>query len=445
MSILDQLQDIINDANARSTEKNNTAFFALASHIMMEKPSESSGQPINFKFPRVLNNGAISAVSIVDTLVGIQANYQRLVLAEQFKDIGEIPNVDYVIDSGIKRGSKVIIEVVGGATTPDLSKSQFDKAMTVLGAINGRVRGDISVDSLYFDKFSVVSITEPDEERYMIHETFGGDILDAFGHRPRLLTLSGNVINGRADISYGGQTVSMDWKNALQRFFNKSAALRKTSILGKKLRIRAQDTIYDCHGLNLVVNTSSESQNLSQVTMTFLIADRNYVIENDSLIPGTPTETGFRLAGSVVPRELFPQSRLEEYLQEDFIDELGEEWNNANSDYLHLRSKFVSEAKTTTENVVEQLENSDLETYYPAKGWALSKLLKGSEIEKQVIELDKEERNTDNNIDDIADNALIYARKYGTRNTVRNLNIKAQQLLQKYKQQKELGRFLEYE
>ncbi|NIX58066.1 MAG: hypothetical protein GWN14_19635, partial [candidate division Zixibacteria bacterium] len=103
----------------------------------------------------------------------------------------------------------------------------------------------------------VMSITEPDEQRYQIHETFGADILQTFGRRPRILTISGQVVNGKLDVSVGGEIRSMDWKNAFQRFYENHYSAHACTKKIKKVRIFSQDTVYDGYMLNMVAATTA--------------------------------------------------------------------------------------------------------------------------------------------------------------------------------------------
>jgi hypothetical protein len=251
--------------------------------------------------PRLTEVGTINvAKSIV-----ITKGYSDIITDDQTVDARFRPTADDVIDGGMKRGSKVVIQVV-----PESSQyKSWDEA----------VRGVLLKEgfSLTFDKFSVLSVTEPDSERYTIHETFGGDFIQTFGSRPRIYSISGQVLNGRLDVRRAGEARSMDWKNAFQRYYEQYFSAHACVRNRNKVRIFVQDTVLEGYALAFVSVLSAESQSIAQVTITFVVSDRRWPRQNDRNIPGYYKPNGFRITGAVVPKEYFPQPRLELYFQND--------------------------------------------------------------------------------------------------------------------------------
>lgn len=298
MSIFDQIQeDESSDAMGSSGWVGIAT--ALAAHQAVKdalkiKPS-----------PQVLTRPPLTSVGTINVARSIQITngYSDILIQDQTVDARFRPTADDVIDGGMKRGAKIVMQVV-----PEGSRyKSWDE----------KVQGILLKEgfSLTFDKFSVLSVTEPDSERYTIHETYGGDFIQTFGSRPKIYSISGQVLNGRLDVRRAGETRSMDWKNAFQRYYEEHFSAHACVRNRNKVRIFFQDTILEGYALAFVAVTSAEIQSISQVTVTFVVSDRRWPRQNDQQIPGYFKTNGFRVGGAVVPKEYFPQARLELYFQ----------------------------------------------------------------------------------------------------------------------------------
>lgn len=239
----------------------------------------------------------------------IAQSYQEILIRSQKTPIGLRPTADDVVDGGIKNGSKVVLQIV-----PE---------NTAAGAWDDQVKSSIrtkAVEGVIFDKFSVASFVESEDERYQIHETFGADVIQSFGRRPRFLTIAGIVVNGRIDVRFGTEVRSMDWKNAFQRAYQKQFSLKACLANRKKVRIYFQDTVYDGYLLQMTAATDAENQGISQVTVRVVVKNRYFIDQKDDNIAGTFTSGGFRLSGADVPEEFFPQDKLEFYFNQDYTE-----------------------------------------------------------------------------------------------------------------------------
>lgn len=328
--------------------------------------------------PRFGTKGTISAL----TTLNIINNWERLYVKQQLEPIAFRPTVEDYIDGGIKKGAKVVIQIVSENDRKNQSPYELVQAK-----ISGGYRGNSPV-KLIFDKFSVVSINEPSEARYQLHQTFGADILQDFGRRPRMMMLSGNVLNGKAEVRQFGEIRSMDWKNAMQRFYDRYASLHANRVNRQKVRIFAQDTVYDGYLLNLVSQVTAETQSVSQVTITLLISRIYFPNQNDSAIPGFLDENGFRIGGASTPEDFMPEARLEYHFQldpaavinagkADSINRLTQLENKLRKLDPFLRDGLDDVARSVLAN-----EKSSYVT--PVAGYRIHKLLEGGSLEGNI-------------------------------------------------------------
>lgn len=104
--------------------------------------------------------------------------------AEEPRALQAIPTADYVLRSGFKTDSKLVIKIVPmtkGGASQDAVANKLDKI----------------TPELTFNQFSLQAIAEVDDERYQLHELFEGSLLYLFGRRPRVWTMQGIVANGK--------------------------------------------------------------------------------------------------------------------------------------------------------------------------------------------------------------------------------------------------------
>lgn len=240
---------------------------------------------------------------------------QKAIIDQQFEDVRYRPTSDDVFDGGMKKGSKVVIRVVEEDAT--FSSGSWDEV--VRKNIEGTTGRPLSVT---FDKFSVNSITEPDQERQQIIQTFGADLIYGFGRRPRRMRLTGQVLNGKMSVHINGSVKSMDWKNALLRKYADQYRLTACMRNKKRIMLYAQDTVYIGYLLDMQSFTSAATQSASNVTLTFVVAERSFPEENDEKIPGVVDNDGFVVTDKTVPEEMFPSSAVEHYFKEDLSTEL---------------------------------------------------------------------------------------------------------------------------
>lgn len=381
MTILDQIfEDIANIENERvdvkmSGESWTAVATGLAAHQAMKGGMKS---PATSLFSIVQSRPILEEEANVSVITSIQTgvDYRRLLVEEQLKDSRFKPTADDVVDGGIKNGSKVVIKIVPENAGNFGSWDQL---------VQAKLLSDGTPKDFTFDKFSVMSLTEPSEQRYQIHQTMGADIIQTFGGRPVVLTISGQIVNGRLDVNIDGEIRSMDWKNAFQRYYSSHFSAHQCTKNRTKVRIFAQDTIYEGYMLNLVSAVTAMDQGLAQVTITFLLSSRNFPRENDDKIPGFIQGNGFALTGKTTPSNYFAQAELEHYFGQDAtrivsgrVLILGEE-----IDEKLERLALMDSSSNVTEDVDNYktlLENlDDPETFeFVAPGFPVHEILLGS-------------------------------------------------------------------
>lgn len=326
-----------------------------------------------------------SEVGVIDVQKSLKLSksYIDVLTKDQTVDARLRPTADDVVDGGMKRGSKVVIEIV-----PENAKyATWDKAVKAKLLKEGF--------SLTFTDFSVQSIAEPDSERYTLHETYGADIIQTFGARARVYSLSGQIVNGRLDITRGGETRSMDWKNAFQRYYERYFSAHACVRNRNKARIYFHDTVIEGYAVAIVPVTVAESQSISAITLSFVVSDRYWPRENDRNIAGYYKTNGFRLTGASVPDEFFPQAQLELYFQKNPANILIKQIENKKVDILTLCRDIAKLDGSITADLIKT-RSQDTSLYgvkVYGEGFQLHKfLVDTSALEKSILDIIEEEK-----------------------------------------------------
>jgi len=318
MGVLDQLKSSLESPEKQAIEVDElgpdawaAGAVALAGHDAMKKGVQE-GTDVVRNIEGRPDYGETAKIDVAKSLQ-ISEDYRSVLVAHLMEDRFEEPGTgdtsDYVLDSSIKDGS-VSLNVVSEHADPSSSWDELaDQQINNHGGHPSR---------LTFDKFSVNSISEPDQERYQIMQTIGGNVIFGFGRRPRIMQITGQVLNGRMYVKFGNETRSMDWKNALQRQYEDHFRLTACIKNRKRMLLRAQDTVYVGYLLAMQSMTSAGQQAIGQVTLTFVIAEREFMSQNDGEIPGRLSENGYPITDKTTPEELFPQARYEHYIQDSF-------------------------------------------------------------------------------------------------------------------------------
>lgn len=342
---------------------------------------------------------------------------QELIFESQFEDLRFTETTDEVFDAGIKNGSNLVIRVV--PEEQDLDGSWHRVARTWMNQTEGIPK------NLSFSKFSVQSLNEPDQERYQIVQTFGGDLIYGFGRQPRIMMLTGNVLNGKMKVQVGdGQTRSMDWKNALQRNYDEYYRLTRCIENKQKIIIHAEHTVYSGYLLNMQTFTNAETQAMSQVTMSFIIEEKQFGRVNDNEIPGRLNESGRVVTDQNVPEEYLKDARVEDYLEKNLVPLVKRQINGNNQRKKELAEeiKRLLPIAATTEEIIERSTKVGPDDYYtPFPDFRTHKL-----FDTDIIPF------PENNTNDIGQNQrklnelmFEFIKKFGKKSDVGNLTDQA--------------------
>jgi hypothetical protein len=131
----------------------------------------------------------------------------------------------------------------------------------------GSERGGKVTPGLIFDKFSLQAVTESDDERYQLHETFAEEVLFVFGRRPRVWTLAGIVVNS-ADANYADSLIA-----------NYDAYYRGTRVIEKRARtfVFYEDVLIECTLLGLTVSRNSQIPSAVNASLTMVVHERGFI------------------------------------------------------------------------------------------------------------------------------------------------------------------------
>lgn len=277
---------------------------AFSAHQALQDGFEPSARAIDPRGEAPLGADAIMSIG---SALRATADVKRVVVDQQLEEVRFRETADAVVDSGIKKGGKIIIRITDDNEVADSMVSIARKRLIEDGPA-----------SLLFDKFSVQSISLPDEERFQVNETFGSNYVYGFGRRPQQLRLSGVVLNGRADVRVRGELRSMDWGNAFLRLYDEHYRLTSLLRRSKKMVIYAQDVIYTGYLVSIMPSVTVEPQNLMNISLSMLIKSKVWTRQNDNMIPGTLFAGGLYLPGKETPSEYFAEARLAAYFDGDY-------------------------------------------------------------------------------------------------------------------------------
>jgi hypothetical protein len=236
--------------------------------------------------PNVLATSAVPAktqlgadatkISVVDT----KRTKTGLQLAKEPQSLQSRPTADDISTTSYKKDAKLVIRII---PSPSVGSKKKNKS-----------KAQSEVDpAFYFDKFSLQSVAESDEERYQLHETFDSATLFLFGRRPRIWTYQGIVLNGRrpeipAFLLGDSQTVknerekyllryNMDFANELIRRYE--SHYRGTQALALRARsyIVYDDTVVEGTLLSLVAVRNSSIPGAVNATITVVVHQRSFI------------------------------------------------------------------------------------------------------------------------------------------------------------------------
>jgi hypothetical protein len=211
-------------------------------------------------------------------VTGLDADYINALQEKQKNRLRQaIPTADYVTSTSFKIGTKMLIKIE--PTNAKMKEKLRDY-----------------IPNLVFDKFSLQAISEPDSERYQLHETFEDEVLFLFGRRPRVWTMQGIVVNGRRapdanpdnEINpFTGKVIEsvrkarlakdMDWANRLIQDWDDFYRGSKAIEMQARTYLTYEDSIIEATLLELTVVRNAQVPSSVNAMITFVVHQRAFL------------------------------------------------------------------------------------------------------------------------------------------------------------------------
>lgn len=357
MSILDQIIDVERfgqDIQVRQLQARD--WLPAASSLAMHQAVEDGFDPIDPAIsPRLVaplgRDGVVSVSAALKTITDVE----RILIRDQATPIQNRETANDFQDGRIKPGSKLIMRMIrssqGRGTWANIARDALVKD---------------GPSAVTFEKFSTQSVSIPDEERYQVVETFGGNVIYGFGRRPQYLRISGQVVNGSMDVIVKGERRSHDWANNLLRIYEKH--FRLTSLIRNSMRlvIYCQDTIYTGFLLNLTPTVTEDTQNMMSISMTMILSDRTWSRNEDKTIAGTLSKDGLYLPGGATPDQYFSKADVHAYFTQGFKSVLARQRVQITRDITRLVAELLKlQGLEVTDARTEEAADA-VTTYYQA-------------------------------------------------------------------------------
>lgn len=193
-------------------------------------------------------------------------------------NLQSVPTADLITHTSYKKDSKLVIRIVKSPI------AAADKG-------NSEGRQEDSDPNFYFDRFSLQSVAESDDERYQLHETFESATLFLFGRRPRIWTYQGIVLNGKRplvpDYLTGDANKSareaflyrynMDFANELLRRYENHYRGTRTVETNSRAYVLYDDTVVEGTLLNMIAVRNTSIPGAVNVTFSLVVHQRGWV------------------------------------------------------------------------------------------------------------------------------------------------------------------------
>jgi len=194
-------------------------------------------------------------VEIVETGAGLRLVDAQVVNEDIANKVptGNIPTADQLLSTTYKSDSKCIIRIEEEA-------------------------GSNKGNKLFFEHFSLQVISEPQEERFQVHEVFDGEKIFFFGRRPRFWTYSGIVVNAKDSVMIGESfagipagliRTNQSFADQLVRLFQDHYSGTKAVERKARVILTYEDIVVEGYMTNM--SSSKNSMMPSAVNMTFTL------------------------------------------------------------------------------------------------------------------------------------------------------------------------------
>jgi hypothetical protein len=122
------------------------------------------------------------------------------------------------------------------------------------------------------NKFFLQGISEPQQEKAQILETFGEPLVLFFDERTRVYTIRGTFLDAQKQETGGlSDDVSYNWAAAFRLFYNEQLRGTKLANNNEVALLTVNDQIYIGYPTSLAINTDASSPLTSSFSMTWII------------------------------------------------------------------------------------------------------------------------------------------------------------------------------
>jgi hypothetical protein len=238
-------------------------------------PSNNSA-PSSSVMPASVGLNEPSAISAAVFLR--QTAQTALEIANQPKPIEAVSTADLIRHTSFKKNSKCIIRIVPSGTL-------------------GKVRDASGVErsakdaALFFDRFSLQSTVEEDNERFQLFEGLEGETLFLFNRRPRIWTFPGVVLNGTrptvppAFDQPGNEILkqrfierlNMDFADELIRKYEQFYRGTQAIKLRMRCYISYENVIIECTLVGMTASRNAQIPGAVNVSLTVVVHDRSWM------------------------------------------------------------------------------------------------------------------------------------------------------------------------
>lgn len=178
-----------------------------------------SSRPLQFPQLRIVKRRRMDGTVMVEG--GVRSAMQSLFDSKGIEGLGLTPpgaSFGSVIEmvetgAGIRQADAQVINKQVTNPAPDGSTPTADQVLATSYKKDSKCvirmekrNGDDDNDKVFFEHFSLQSVSEPQEEKYQVHEVFEGEKIYFFGSRPRFWTYNGIVLNAADAVGFADET-----------------------------------------------------------------------------------------------------------------------------------------------------------------------------------------------------------------------------------------------
>jgi hypothetical protein len=200
---------------------------------------------------------------------------------------GSIPTADQILYTSYKTGGKCIIRIEDAS-------------------------GEDNDEGVFFEHFSLQSVSEPQEQRFQVHELFDGEKIFFFGRRPRFWTYSGIVRNAKDSVRISPglegppRPVTQSFADQLIRMFQDRFAGSKAVERMDRVILTYEDIVVEGLMTNMLPARNSQFPSAVNVTFTMFVTNSSFIGQANDGESLSDVLNEFRRQSSVMNTEPIP-------------------------------------------------------------------------------------------------------------------------------------------